>query len=127
MQNKPNKAPAKTNDFPAIIRFLLLISRFFSGPAVGGFPPTCKSALQRLFDAAGPCKVSDGTPATLCYHTRMYFVGLKPLKEDLAGTGLNEKERLKYLVVWFIPQVVAVFAQRGETAGPKGGRSLTVI
>jgi hypothetical protein len=32
----------------------------------------------------------------------MYFLRLKPLKEELAGPGLTEKERFKYLLAFFI-------------------------
>jgi len=42
----------------------------------------------------------------------MYFYRLKALKEELAGQGLTEKERLKYLLVWFLPQVLALFSSR---------------
>lgn len=52
------------------------------------------------------------TPSLPCYHVRMYFFRLKPLKDELAGPGLTEKERLKYLLVWFIPQIIALFSSR---------------
>lgn len=47
-----------------------------------------------------------------CYHMRMYFLRLKPLKDELAGPGLTEKERLKYLLIWFVPQILALFTSR---------------
>lgn len=42
----------------------------------------------------------------------MYFFRIKPLKEELAGPGLIEKERLKYLLIWFVPQTLALFTSR---------------
>ena len=66
---------------------------------------------------------------TGCYHIGMYFFRLKPLKEQLAGPGFTEKERLKYLLVWFIPQVVALFSSResGDFWALIGGLLLAAI
>lgn len=43
----------------------------------------------------------------------MYFFSLKPLKNDLAGPGLPEKERMKYLLAWMLAFTSApLFATR---------------
>lgn len=38
----------------------------------------------------------------VCYDPPVYFLRLKPLKEELIGQGLAEKERFKYLMAWML-------------------------
>lgn len=66
-----------------------------------------------MFDANQALKVSRVFPLP-CYHVRMYFFRLKPLKEELAGTGLPEKERMKYLLAFFFLFTMASFLGSNE-------------
>ena len=65
----------------------------------------------------------------MCYYVLMYFFRLKVLKEELAGPGLTEKERLKYLLIWFVPQILALFSSResNDFWGMVGGCLVALI
>lgn len=43
-----------------------------------------------------------------CYDPHVYFLRLKPLKEELISPGLAEKERVKYLLAWMILMVFSL-------------------
>ncbi len=45
----------------------------------------------------------------------MYWIRIKPLKVELAGTGLNEKDRFWYILVWMVAMGLAALSPRHET------------